>query len=73
MAETMMMGIRLDTGVEVAEFVSRFGVSPLEEYGGALRELGSAGLLETGGGSVRLTGRGRLLGNEVFSRFFDST
>ena len=73
MAETMMMGIRLDTGVEVAEFVSRFGVSPLEEYGGALRELGSAGLLETGGGSVRLTGRGRLLGNEVFSRFFDSS
>ena len=73
MAETMMMGIRLDTGVEVAEFVSRFGVSPLEEYGGALRELGSAGLLETGGGSVRLTGHGRLLGNEVFSRFFDSS
>jgi oxygen-independent coproporphyrinogen-3 oxidase len=72
-AETMMMGLRLDTGVGVEEFAGRFGVAPSDVYGDDLRELESAGLLDTADGRVRLTGRGRLLGNEVFSRFFDYT
>ena len=32
MAETMMLGLRLDTGVSVSEFEARFGVSPIEVY-----------------------------------------
>ena len=70
MDETMMMGLRLDTGVETAGFAARFGESPGEAYGEIIEELEDDGLLETAGGSFVLTPRGRLLGNEVFSRFF---
>ena len=70
MAETMMMGLRLDTGVQTAGFAARFGESPGEAYGEIIDEMGDDGLLETAGGSFVLTPRGRLLGNEVFSRFF---
>ena len=70
MAETMMLGLRLDTGVESAAFEKRFGTTLQHAYPDTLQELESAGLLVTSGAGVRLTGRGRLLGNEVFSRFF---
>ena len=70
MAETMMLGLRLDTGIVVEEFVGRFGVPPVDPYRDTLTELESAGLLEASDGSIRLTSRGCLLGNEVFSRFF---
>ena len=71
MAETMMMGLRLDTGVGVREFKDRFGTPPENEFHGTLDELQSDGLLEVNGESLTLTPRGRLLGNEVFSRFFE--
>ena len=71
MAETMMMGLRLDTGIGVDAFTKRFGASPAEEFNGKLDDLQGAGLLEVTGSALRLTPRGRLLGNEVFSRFFE--
>ncbi len=70
MAETMMMGLRLDTGVDLGQFAERFGEPPAYVYGEVIDELADDGLLETAGGSFVLTPRGRLLGNEVFSRFF---
>ena len=70
MAETMMMGLRLDTGVDPGQFAARFGESPGESYGEVIEELQDDGLLETGSDRIVLTPRGRLLGNEVFSRFF---
>ena len=70
MAETMMMGLRLDDGVGVAAFESRFGRRLDSVYGEQLSELTGLGLLQQGDGVVRLTERGRLLGNEVFLRFF---
>ena len=70
MAETLMMGLRLDTGVGVDEFVTRFGEPPVAVYGDAIEELSSVGLLDDADGRLRLTDRGRILGNEVFSRFF---
>ncbi len=69
-AETLMLGLRLDCGVGVAEFADRFGVEPSDVYGTDIEEFTRAGLLETDNGSLRLTPRGRLLSNEVFSRFF---
>jgi len=39
-----------------------------EAYGGVLAETESFGLVERKNGHVRLTDRGRLLGNEVFVR-----
>ncbi len=70
MAETMMMGLRLDEGIGVASFTERFGASPSHSYADTLCELEELGLLCTQGGAIRLTHRGRMLGNEVFSRFF---
>ena len=69
MAETMMMGLRLDTGVDPDRFAARFGEPPAYVYGEIIDELQDDGLLETADGSFVLTPRGRLLGNEVFSRF----
>ena len=70
MAETMMLGLRLDTGVSVSEFKARFGVSPIDVYRDELAELQPTGLVETLDGSIRLTDKGRFLSNEVFVRFF---
>ncbi len=71
MAETMMLGLRLDTGVSVAEFEIRFGMSPLDVYRVEIDELLPTGLIETANDSIRLTDKGRFLSNEVFVRFFD--
>ncbi|MDE2860549.1 MAG: radical SAM family heme chaperone HemW [Chloroflexota bacterium] len=70
MAETMMMGLRLDEGVSLASFESRFGRRMDAVFGEQLAELTGLGLLERDDSVVRLTARGRLLGNEVFLRFF---
>ncbi|MCH8089218.1 MAG: radical SAM family heme chaperone HemW [Chloroflexi bacterium] len=76
MAETMMMGLRLMEGVSYEGFDGRFGRSLDSMYGAEVEELVGLGLLErcpsTGSGRaglIRLTPRGRLLGNEVFGRF----
>lgn len=70
MGETMMMGMRL-TGEGVGEeaFQHRFGRPLSESYPGELRRLMEQGLIERNAGRVRLTRRGRLLGNRVFAAF----
>jgi oxygen-independent coproporphyrinogen III oxidase len=71
MSEFMMTGLRLTAeGVTAKEFQSRFGQSVLDVYGKELEELLNLGLIESGnGGRIRITKRGRLLGNQVFMRF----
>ena len=71
MAETMMLGLRLDTGVSVREFEARFDMSPMDVYRDIFDELWPTGLVETVDGSIRLTHKGWFLSNEVFVRFFD--
>ena len=74
-SEYMMTGLRLTReGVSDEEFQARFGRSMLEVYPGEIDELLKLGLIEscTGPGFpavLRLTQRGRLLGNQVFLRF----
>ncbi|RJQ37930.1 MAG: radical SAM family heme chaperone HemW [Dehalococcoidia bacterium] len=58
LAETAILGLRLDEGIGVDT-----------RYQEQVEELTAAGLLERAGRRVKLTGRGRLLGNEVFWRF----
>ncbi len=70
MAETMMMGLRLDEGISVTAFAERFGASPRSVYADTLDELERLELIHIQDGALRLTHRGRMLGNEVFSRFF---
>lgn len=70
MAETMILGLRLVVeGVGDERFNARFGRSLRDVYAAQLLELVGLGLLEDGTDRVRLTARGRLLGNEVFQRF----
>ena len=70
MGETMMLGLRLiEDGVERARFADRFGVELDEVYGSIIERLSDQGLLKSTTDRVRLTRRGRLLGNRVFAEF----
>ncbi|MEW6241922.1 MAG: coproporphyrinogen III oxidase family protein, partial [Chloroflexota bacterium] len=70
MGEFMMTGLRLTReGVSSAEFETRFGSRLDEVYGREVEALTRLGLLEWQAGRLRLTRRGRLLGNQVFMRF----
>lgn len=69
MAETMMMGLRLNAGVPDSAFRARFGESIEEAFPVPVAECADLGLLEWADGFLRLTERGRLLGNEAFARF----
>ncbi len=70
MQEMMMVGLRLvESGVERADFLGRFGASVDEIFGREIHDLVAKGLLEDGGECIRLTRRGRLLGNLVFMQF----
>jgi oxygen-independent coproporphyrinogen-3 oxidase len=68
-AETMFMGLRLAQGVSFAHFAERCGAMLDTMFGEELRELVALELLERDAISVRLTSRGRMLGNRVFERF----
>lgn len=73
MGETMMMGLRLvEEGVTDGTFAQKFSRGLQEVYGPQIQQLQGIGLLETVGGTdraIRLTKRGRLLGNQVFIEF----
>lgn len=75
MAETMILGLRLtQEGIIPAKFRARFGRDVWAVYGTELDRLIGCGLLERtqqaqGPAGVRLTPRGRLLGNQVFAAF----
>lgn len=70
MGETMMLGLRLvREGVPLARFEARHQQSLLAVYPGEIAALQSLGLLERLPDRVRLTTRGRLVGNQVFARF----
>ena len=83
MSEFMMTGLRLtQEGISPKEFQTRFGVSVREVFEKEIDELLNLGLIEitspsgrgrpdgSGEGEIlRLTKRGRLLGNQVFMRF----
>ncbi len=70
MSEYMLNNLRLvEAGVSAADFKSRFGSGLMDVYGGEMEELIHLGLLEGDGESIKLTKRGRLLGNQVFMRF----
>ncbi len=70
MGEFMMLGLRLvREGVTAERFRSRFGVELDEAFGEQIGRLAAQGLLERLPDRVRLTPRGRLLGNRVFGEF----
>jgi oxygen-independent coproporphyrinogen-3 oxidase len=68
MAETMILGLRLNEGIVFADFARRYGEDARIRYGKELKEIRELGLIELSEERVRLTPRGRLLSNEVFWR-----
>ena len=66
-----MMGLRLvEEGVSNETFTQRFGISLQDQFGPQIERLVRLGLLEwINEEHLRLTRRGRLLGNQVFSEF----
>jgi oxygen-independent coproporphyrinogen-3 oxidase len=71
MGETMMMGLRLvQEGVSKSRFKSRFDSSLEDHYGSVVQRLLENGLLTNGtGDAIKLTHRGKMLGNQVFMEF----
>jgi oxygen-independent coproporphyrinogen-3 oxidase len=73
MGETMMLGLRLtEEGVSAGDFQQRFSATLEETYGLEIRRMQDLGLLTWRTGRLRLTPRGRLLGNQVFAEFLPS-
>jgi oxygen-independent coproporphyrinogen-3 oxidase len=68
--ETMLLGLRLTReGVTDRDFTRRHGLGLEAAYGRELRRFREEGLVEWDPAGVRLTPRGRLLGNLVFQAF----
>jgi oxygen-independent coproporphyrinogen-3 oxidase len=71
--ETMMMGLRLTgEGVSARAFGERFGEALAQRFEAQIRRFTNLGLLEWASEDpdrLRLTRRGRLLGNQVFMEF----
>jgi oxygen-independent coproporphyrinogen-3 oxidase len=68
LADTAILALRLNEGLDLTAFEQRLGHSFEEVYGEPYREMTAAGLLERSNGNVRLTDHGRFLANEVFVR-----
>jgi oxygen-independent coproporphyrinogen-3 oxidase len=73
-SQTAILALRLNEGLDLDHFARRCGVSFADAFGARLTDLVAGGFVEyTGdeqtGRRLRLTERGRLVGNEVFERF----
>jgi oxygen-independent coproporphyrinogen III oxidase len=67
--EAWFLGLRLNAGVEVAELMEEFGQDMVRPALDVAARLEADGLLESDRTNIRLTGRGRLLSNDVFQEF----
>jgi oxygen-independent coproporphyrinogen-3 oxidase len=67
MSETAFVGLRLSEGIDRRAFAARFGQDFEQVFGPRLTAVRAAGLLDESATHVRLSERGRLLGNEVFT------
>ena len=66
-SESIFLGLRLMSGLDLKSYRSRFGTDLRDEYDSELARLSDAGLIEIDAGLMRLTKRGALLSNEVFA------
>lgn len=68
-SEFAFLGLRMTDGINLTEYKRRFGIDLMRKYTGELERLSDAGLIETAGDNLRLTRKGMLYSNEVFSVF----
>lgn len=67
--EEMFLGLRKTQGVSISGFERKFGADPLQILNEPIEENVKKGLLEIQGDYIRLTRKGKFLGNEVFQAF----
>jgi oxygen-independent coproporphyrinogen-3 oxidase len=66
--EAMFLGLRMNAGVDLEALRAEFGAELMRGAVAALSDVEEAGLVEHEGSWLRLTARGRMVSNEVFSR-----
>ncbi|MFD4705917.1 radical SAM family heme chaperone HemW [Gottfriedia sp. NPDC058432] len=69
MEEEMFLGLRKMEGVSERKFQEKFGSNFNEVFPNVIEKLMKDGLVEMNGVFLRLTHKGKLLGNEVFQAF----
>jgi oxygen-independent coproporphyrinogen-3 oxidase len=67
--ESFFLGLRLTRGVSLQGLEAKFGDDAVGAARAAIAELVESGMMVRQGDVVALSGRGRLLSNEVFERF----
>ncbi|MFC5542089.1 MAG: radical SAM family heme chaperone HemW [Bacilli bacterium] len=67
--EEMFLGLRKNEGVSFKQFEMKMGFSMKEKYGEIINELKNEGLVTEEEERLKLTKKGRFLGNEVFQQF----
>lgn len=68
-SEFIFLGLRLTKGINVEDFKNRFGIDLQTKYAEDLRYLKECGLIEFNENNLRLTAKGMIYSNEVFSVF----
>ncbi len=68
MSDSLILGLRLEEGVSERDLTRRHGIRPDELFGETLEWAEGWGLLERAEDRLKLTERGIVLSNEVFSR-----
>lgn len=69
--ESLILGLRLATGVDVARVEARYGVELRRSRRDGWDRAAAAALVAWEGTRVRLTARGRILANELFSELLE--
>ncbi|AVM24678.1 radical SAM family heme chaperone HemW [Bacillus pumilus] len=67
--EEMFLGLRKIEGVKSADFQAKYGATPEVLFSSVLEDLEEKGLIVKDDIGIRLTRKGKLLGNEVFQAF----
>jgi oxygen-independent coproporphyrinogen-3 oxidase len=68
-AEYVYLGLRMENGIALDQYSTRFAKDLLREYADELERLEDSGLIKTTDGRLRLTPKGKLFSNEVFAVF----
>jgi oxygen-independent coproporphyrinogen-3 oxidase len=68
-AESVFLGMRMMSGLDLHEYQARFGTDFREVYRDELTRFRAAGLVEFDDQVIKLTSHGALLSNEVFAAF----
>ena len=69
LSEAVILNLRLIEGVSLDDTGRYFSIDLQSRFAAEIAELSAFGLIEISGDRLRLTPKGRLLGNEVFIRF----